>query len=467
MNNIKAIHQTIPLDDLILWDNNARFPDKYLNTDPKELIRYFLSKTEFKMTELIEEIIKDIDLPQLEKLVVWDDNNKFVVIEGNRRLAAYKLLAEPELTDDAKLRLRLLELKTTHNITGEYLLEGVVAKDVKHALRYVDRKHVNGNNEVNWQEPERANYNVRRGNANYAELLKTAISAVVRELDLPEEMKDSILGKGYVTTFYRIITSNEAKTEFGFNIDPNGNLTIKEPNFKQKLKVIILNVLSKQDFSGKKVDSRSLNKGDAKEAYIKSITPQDIAQVDIEIKKNTKEDIFGEKKITVTTAKAQIILPKSSSRNRLIPQSCRLTINETKINNVYRELREDLLIDDSTKAVPNATGVMFRVFLDMSITFFLESHGINLPVKTAFTEKITKCSDLLESNNIATKNQLINIRKVATDKGSLLAIENFHDYTHSHKVQPSPSDLKIKWDNLEEFFQLLWDYLAKKKVKVK
>lgn len=58
--------KNIKLDELILWDENARFPDNYAESTEKDLIEYFISKKNFKIETLIEEIVKDIDLPQLE-----------------------------------------------------------------------------------------------------------------------------------------------------------------------------------------------------------------------------------------------------------------------------------------------------------------------------------------------------------------------------------------------------------------
>lgn len=454
--------KSIAIADLKLWDENARFPDKYFNTEEAELISYFLSKPDFKIKPLVEAIIKDFDLPQLEKLVVWSNNGEHIVLEGNRRLTAYKLLLNPKLTDDSTLNKYLTENKSKIKITDNFSLECLVTENKEDGFRYIDRKHANNNNEVNWLDAERAHYNVRRGSKNQGELLKIGITKIVKELDLPEEMKDQILGSGYVTTFFRIITTTPSKKEYGFSIDENGNLTVKDPSFKEKLKIIIYQVLNKKDFQGKDVDSRSLNKTDKIEEYIKSVKVEDAPKVDEEIKKNTIEDIFGERSISITTGKKQIVLPKSTNRNYLIPTSCRLSINETKINNIYLELRNDLLLDDSSKAVPNAVGVLFRVFLEISIDYFLEKEGVILPKDTKLSGKITKCSEILELNGTATKKQLTNIRKVATDHNHILCIQNFHDYIHSYKSQPSSSDLKLKWDNLEEFFQLLWDYSFKK-----
>ena len=454
--------RSISIAELKLWDENARFPDKYFNTQENELISYFLSKPDFKIKQLVESIVKDIDLPLLEKLVVWENNDEYIVLEGNRRLIAYKLLVNPLLTKDIGFRTYLSEQKTKTKISNNFLLECLVMVDKADGFRYIDRKHANGNNEVNWQDAERAHYNVRRGSKNQVELLKIGITKIVKELDLPNEMKDQILGSGYVTTFFRIITTTPSRKEYGFEIDDNGNLTVSDPNFREKLKIIIYQVLSKKDFKGKDVDSRSLNKTDKIEEYIKSIKIEDSKKVDEEIRKNTKEDIFGEKTVSVLTGKKQKILPKSTMRSYLIPSSCRFSISETKINNIYSELRNDLLLDDSPKAVPNAVGVLFRVFLEISIDYYLEKEGVTLSNDTKLAGKITKCCELLEKKGIASKKQLANIRKVATDKNHILCIQNFHDYLHSYKTQPSSSDLKLKWDNLEEFFQILWDYSFKR-----
>ena len=97
---MKFSEKKISIGSLKLWDENARFPDKYYNSDEKELIKYFLSKPNFKLREFIDEIVNDIDLPHLEKIVVWDSTDKLIVLEGNRRLAGYKLLANPDLVKD-------------------------------------------------------------------------------------------------------------------------------------------------------------------------------------------------------------------------------------------------------------------------------------------------------------------------------------------------------------------------------
>lgn len=461
-DNFKLMN--IAISDLVLWDENARFPDKYFLSTELELINYFLSKPEFKIQSLAEEIIKDFDLPQLEKLVVWDNDGKNIVLEGNRRLTVFKLLVNPELATDLNIIKFFEESKSKIEITDRFELECLVTFDKEEGYRYIDRKHANGNNEVNWQDVERAHYSVRRGSKDQIENFKVGITKVVRDLDLPEQMKDQVLGKKFVTNFFRVVASTPSKEKYGLSLDEKAELNVKNPNFKEELKVITHNILSGEDFRGNPINSRSLNKVSEIDSYLDAIKSEDIKKVNESITANTSKDIFGEENISIGNSNRKRILKKSTNRTFLIPNSCKMIIDETKINNIYRELRDDLILDESNKSVPNAVGVLFRVFLEISIDYFLEKQGLNLPKETKLAGKITKSCEILEVNGIANTKQLKNIRKVTTDKNSILGIQNFHDYVHSYKAIPSSNDLKTKWDNLEEFFQILWDYNYKKKI---
>lgn len=454
----------IPIDSLSLWDENARFPDEYFEKSETDLIKYFCTennegekgKRDFKIIELAEAIVKDFDLPQLEKLIVYCSDNKNIVLEGNRRLTAYKLLSDPNSGPNTIFKNKFKELKSRININAKFELECLTTGNKLEGLRYIDRKHANNNFEVSWGEQERTNHKVRRGIANKKELFKVSIAKIIKSLNIPGKMKEQILGPGYITTFWRIIDSSPSWKKYEFNQNEKYDLLIKYKDFNDELKVIILNVLQNIDFAGNKVDSRSLNKNKDIEKYLFSIKKGDYEKVKSEIENKTKVNLFNQTVTDVTETGKIIINPKSTDRQHLIPKTCRLDIQEKKINNIYRELRDDLILAE----VPNAVGVLFRVFLETSIDHFADQKKINLiypgdnPMK--LKEKIKTVASFMEKKGIATKQQLLNIRTVATNKGSILSIESFHRYVHSYKYLPDPEDLKTKWDNLEDFFEILW-----------
>ncbi len=465
MEEIKISQESLPINSLQLWDENARFPDSYFNASERDLIGHFLSDKNFKILPFMKEVIKDFDLPILEKLVVWRDGDINIVLEGNRRVTCYKLLSRPQLASSFsdKLYKSILELSQEISINDSFKIPCVVSTDKNTCFRYIDRKHANNNNEVPWLEPERVNYsNRRKGTAKDTELLKIAITNYVREMDIPSEIKNLVLGKGYVSTFFRLLASTAAREIYGLSIDKEGGLSFKDPSFPQKLKVVIYEVVKKESFSGQKVDSRELSKKEDIKKYLSSVKKENAEKVDKEISNNLNTDIFGgqsfnQSKSTRSGNKIKV-LPKSTSRKHLIPNNCRIRIGITKINNIYRELKDDLLIDDSNSSVPNAVGVLFRVFLEVCLDYyakinghtFKQSDGINVKVPWVVKSLCSKGYDQRTFNNI---NKVGSAKK----ENSYLSIDNFHEYVHSTTTQPSSSELKLKWDNLQPFFELLWD----------
>jgi hypothetical protein len=84
-----------------------------------------------------------------------------------------------------------------------------------------------------------------------------------------------------------------AKKIFGYKIDENGDLIIRDKEFNEKLKVIIINVLNKKDLRGNKIDSRTLNTNSQIEDYLNSITKEDYKKADHEIDKKYKTSLFS------------------------------------------------------------------------------------------------------------------------------------------------------------------------------
>ena len=295
------------------------------------------------------------------------------------------------------------------------------------------------------------------GNARKKELLKVAITEKIRDLDMSIKMKGQVLGKGFVTTFWRIVGQQPSWNVFGFNLSEEGNLYVRDKDFDKKLKVIIFDVIKKVGFQGK-LFSR-LNGGEI-ENYLKQISEKDYQRVAEELKKQANGDPSGgDLKPSPGKKKGR---PKSTDRKYLIPNDFELDINEIKINNIYHELKYDLLISNSSRSVPNAVGVLFRVFMEISLDHYAKTNGHTFGKNHTIRKKIPWVVEKLKSKG-HDEIKFRNITKVGSAAGeeSYLSIENFHEYVHSTKTQPTSGDLKGRWDNLQEFFQILWDDINK------
>ena len=121
---------------------------------------------------------------------------------------------------------------------------------------------------------------------------------------------------------------------------------------------------------------------------------------------------------------------------------------------IYLELRDDVQVDRA----PNAVAALFRIFMELSLDYYIKKKGIvlNEKGKVSIKQKIKAVSDYMEEEGVIDAIDLKNIRRVASEKNSYLGVEVFHEYMHSLETKPEPLDLKTKWDNLEGFFETLW-----------
>ena len=348
------------ITDLNLWDENPRFPEEYFNKSESELVEYLFNKKgeKEKIIELAKSIIENFDIVPWERLIVWDSGRKKITLEGNRRLMVYKLLLNPNLISHSKIKKIFSKGQAKTKITNDFSVECLVTNDKEHGLRYVELKHLEKGYK-GWGESERNNFRRRRGRKNEEVIIKTEIDKRVKDLNIPQDIKDKILGHGYVTTFYRVTTTFPAKDIFGYKI--NGEqLEIEDPKFNKKLKVIIWNLLNKKAYkelfdelkAGEKdkLNSRTLNKSENIIKYLRSITDEDIKRAEKEISSSIKEtiNIFGKKtkeiqltgkplrKTPVTKQKdlifGRILALKSGAVNDLYTGIC-LIYDQNKNNN--------------------------------------------------------------------------------------------------------------------------------------
>ncbi|MBI4224973.1 MAG: hypothetical protein HY617_01445 [Candidatus Sungbacteria bacterium] len=469
----------ISIKRLSLWDENPRFPEEYFSKSETELIEFFLKKKEFKIESFAKEVAKEFDLPQLEKIVVLQLKRKNIVLEGNRRLVVYKLLLNPSLTSDQTIRTLFEGLQKQTKISTSFKLEANITATKEEGLRFIDRKHNRGNNEVGWGEPERRNFAVRRLHGKSKDVLRVELANAVKKLSLPDAIKEAVLSKGFVTTFYRIVDSAPARRKLEYSVSDSGTIGIRNQNkFDDLLKVITYNVWTKKNFRGDDVDSRSLNKLPAIDKYISGLQVKDVTRVEKEIKESTKETLFGDQVLLTPPRTRSNQL--STDRKFLINSS--IYIQNSRINAIYDELQKKVDVDSA----PNAVAVLFRVFMECSIDCYIETHKIKVDEKKGLAGKILKVVDHLEDTivlrrlaeegnknptpvefkKIKEKVKFKSMRKVATkDNNSILSVTTFHDFVHDYKVSPIPSELKKYWDNLDSFFVALWGsfVLAKKR----
>lgn len=475
----------LSLKQLQLWSENPRFPQEYFGKPENELIDYIISIPIYKIKEFAKEIVEDFDMPVFEKLAIFDGEGENITVEGNRRLTVYKLLVNPELCSDFETQEYFQKLKRSIRITNDFKIDCIISNNKKEILRYVNRKHLNSNNEARWGTLEQVNAKYRwLDNPERLDNFKINLQIIIKNLSIPKEAKSKILGRGYVTTLFRILNSKTAALYFQLVFNDDHELVSGNPNFIPSLIVIIGDVLDGKEFNGKKFSR--LNASEV-EQYLKSITVnvqndfEDAIETELnreapdflssvsEGSQNSKsensetnnEKTFAERagNSGATAAKQKSRTnKKSTDRKHLIPKDCKLNIAPKKINNIYIELQKDLLLDDSHRAVPNAASVLFRVFLESSVDYYAEKkHGYVFKLEEKLAGKITWTIERLkDAGHEAKIFKHVNLVATASKEQSIMSIQRFHQYVHDGTLEAGPTDLKQKWDLLQGFFEALW-----------
>lgn len=145
-------YERVDVDRLFLDTKNPRLAEYTLGEKPTqpELLKILWQK--MAVDELAMSIAARGYFPH-EPLFVEEDGDRLVVIEGNRRLAAVKLLLDPE----TRKRLRISDLPTIGETAAtELRLLPIVRTTRKDLWQYLGFKHVNG--PAKWGSYAKAQY---------------------------------------------------------------------------------------------------------------------------------------------------------------------------------------------------------------------------------------------------------------------------------------------------------------------
>lgn len=169
---------TIQLQDLYFDPQNPRLPKHLLGvTDEKKIIEYMVRYG--NIVELMQSI-GETGYSEAEPLLVVPDtkiNGKYIVVEGNRRLAALKLLSNPELTSLRRTVIANVIAAVKYKPTQIPVIIYSKRNDV---LDYLGYRHITGVKD--WGALEKARYLDQLYSLHIDELGKDKIYSVLAKM---------------------------------------------------------------------------------------------------------------------------------------------------------------------------------------------------------------------------------------------------------------------------------------------
>jgi hypothetical protein len=145
----------------LLDPDNPRLPDGTSND--REAINRLLADGYSQMLALARDLLERGEGNPTELPIVMKDGSKFVVLEGNRRFAALKLLADPKLADDKAHQAAFERIKKSKGAPPKSLY-CAVAKDRQEADPWLTLRHTGANDGVGvrvWSAEQTARHRKR------------------------------------------------------------------------------------------------------------------------------------------------------------------------------------------------------------------------------------------------------------------------------------------------------------------
>ncbi len=438
--------ETIPIRpvDLLIDEENPRLSEP--NAGQHEVQRALAKHLGKKLTALAVDIVNFGLNPSDLPIVMPHPSNpaRYVVLEGNRRLAALRALENPELLTNAVSRGVLTEIRKLSKEYQQNPIDDVictVVKDREEARHWVELKHTGLNEGAGlfpWGSDEIARWQARHGKPPQPHT--QALDFLQGRGDLTAEQRRKLPA----TSLKRLIETPEVREKLGLELQ-NGTLYLLADTARiAKALMYVVNDLA----SGRKVVGDIYKKSDrvkyARElptAVVVTATAKSGDGVAITTGEKSAKPKSGSK--TAKTAR---------KRDKLIPKECFLSIPKGRINDIEGELRI-LKLSDHT----NAVSVLFRVFIELSVDAYIMSNPLGITENDKLHIKLEKVATDLARRTKLNRQQAKAVRH-ASMKDSFLdpGVTLLNAYVHNQYVFPSVGDLRIHWDKLQPFIAAIW-----------
>jgi len=440
--------QELNLSELHLDLNNPRFDGLASQRDALEKI--VLSQGA-KLVNLAEDIVVNGMSPAHRMLVMKAPTKGaggYIVMDGNRRLAALRVLANPAVLDGmAKVgditAQKLRKLAKEFNLSAIEPIDVFVCKNEGEARHWIEAIHTgenDGRGVVGWDGIATARYRGKNTSLSVLDFIKAAGKLTSEETASLERFP--------ITNLDRLLGTPEIRERLGLTQESGELLSdLPQAELLKPLKRIVFDLATKQ------VTVAHIKSKDDRLKYLNSLGS---ALPDLGKRTGSPEPL---ERLAATAQSSHAKKPTDSKsrslldRKSLIPPQaqCPLNITDHKLQQMCRELRK-LPLD----SYPVAVAASFRVFLELSLDHYAAEQRIaqyngDLPLK----KKVEAVAADLQANG-TTKRDLQQFRGLASNPNSALSIDRLHGVIHSKYALPTPNELRTGWSEVQVAFLKIW-----------
>jgi hypothetical protein len=466
-SNWKTTWQNIT--GLELDQKNPRLPGVGGNKSTRDIVAVLIEHED--LLGLAKSIVDFRGLYPSERLIIVEENTEKIVVEGNRRLAALKLLHSPDLAPPQYVE-RFRHLSNKIGPQAIQKVEVVLAPSRSAAARLIVARHA-GDSLRRWSTAQQARFirtlvdgnltieeaaqEIQMSPGDVRDYLRTdTMIRLALVMPLENRVREKLEEHdGFpVAPLQRLIQSSEGQRFLGITFDSDGNSVgnLDVDEFKKGYTKIITDI-AKGD-----VNTRKLNKsGDIKKYLrkLKAATPD----------KSKKGTWTSTALLSGSTEQAKKAIRAATRTNRskartdayLIARGFSCELNSPRIVEIFGELRRLKLSE-----FPNACAVLVRIFVELVVAYNLDKTGKSAPLY-AKAQKDGKGQDwaptLRQMMRIVLQDGDLKLRalnrkalnRMVNNDESLLSLEHIDQFVHNDYIAPNQRDLRMLWNTLEPF----------------
>jgi hypothetical protein len=374
----------------------------------------------------------------MDRLLVINDGRNYIVVEGNRRLAAVRLLDNPSLADGTTIEAAIKRLARGATAIPVEADCAVLASrdDAEHWMRLRHDGEAGGAGVVRWNSFATNRFSHKPG------------TQAARAIKFLEAVADGYPDNEVIQDLARMVSEKRLTTL--------GRL-VQDPNFKARVGMVEdrhalrfhFPAAALQDFLehflgdlAADVGVSQLKSKNQRTQYL-STTPQP-----------DKTERIAEAQALSDTPSGQSSKDKpkkpSSRPSRPAKPFKDLDLSDLgpKTQALLREFRK-LDVDK----LPNAAAVLTRAILELSVDEFIEKQG--LPKDQPLRKRVRSCLNKVDPTNKASEYQ--SLRTGLADSTSLYSVRTLHGFVHNAYYHADGTTVRNIAANIQPFLQQLND----------
>lgn len=466
------------VDYLRLWKENPRFDAVESDSRIKlaDFVEEIISEPSDKSSffDLIKSIVK-LGFMNFEPIVVWkDDNDRYVVAEGNRRILALKLLRSPEKSPKS-IRKFILQQSGKINLDTIEKVPVCVAPSIEATRWYILQRHSTSSIQKPWQRLQQQRFIVSLYDEyahdidkiigqtgftrseiiqalRYVQLRDLATRKQVTELMNFEEKELIFSNSISMTILERWFASESVRMRWGVQFDGmKVKITSDEDSFLHaygKFLKLMFNI--EENDLPFVVNTRSIpHRNDEIFAVLPEVKFQEsggVQELNTSLnsssatnhdknKTNDKPKIIKDEKPS-TTEEKKVEIKHKSDRNRIVSSNTSINVQSSKLNCLFSELKQV-----PVQRYIHVSSITLRVFLDLSVDDYIRRNKLDrdmsIKYRKDYNHTIMQQRLKFITNEYVKDSQAIKvIGKLLqpTNEHSLDTLNNFIHGHETHKI---------------------------------